>query len=103
MLTDNVPCGILRRWVLEAGVRLVRRGRLPRVDDAVYCTAEELADDPARRRRRPAPLCAAVRRNEQAWVRAHPGPALVGPAGDLPDLRYLPTHGRQMNEAVLWG
>ena len=42
-LTDNVPCGILRRWVLEAGVRLVGRGRLPRVDDAVYCTADELA------------------------------------------------------------
>ncbi len=48
-LTDNVPCGILRRWVLEAGVRLVERGRLPRVDDAVYCTADELvaADFPA--------------------------------------------------------
>ena len=101
-LTDNVPCGILRRWVLEAGVRLVGRGRLPRVDDAVYCTADELVaalsggDDAL------APL-ASLRRNEQAWVRAHPGPAVVGPSGDLPDLRYLPKHGRQMNEAVLWG
>ncbi len=24
VLTDNLPCGILRRWVLEAGLRLVR-------------------------------------------------------------------------------
>lgn len=102
VLTDNVPCGILRRWVLEAGVRLVRRGRLPRVDDVVYCTADELQlalrggdDDLA--------SPAAQRRNEQAWVRAHPGPAVVGTTGDLPDLRYLPKHGRQMNEAVLWG
>ena len=44
VLTDNVPCGILRRWVLEAGRRLVGGGRLGRVDDAVFCTAEELAE-----------------------------------------------------------
>lgn len=101
VLTDNVPCGILRRWVLEAGARLVGRGRLPRVDDAVYCTADELVSA-LRGDDEPAPA-AARRRNEQAWVRAHPGPAMVGPSGDLPDLRYLPSHGRQMNEAVLWG
>jgi pyruvate,water dikinase len=102
VLTDNVPCGILRRWVLEAGVRLVARGRLPRLDDAVFCTADELVlalrggdvDLPAR---------AAQRRSEQAWVRAHPGPAVVGDPGNLPDLRYLPRHGRAMNEAMLWG
>ena len=102
VLTDNIPCGILRRWVLEAGERLVRNGRLPRVDDAVYCTAEELAtalrgvDNDLSPR-------AARRRSEQAWVRAHPGPAVVGTPGDLPDLRYLPKHGRQMNEGMLWG
>ncbi len=44
VLTDELPCGILRRWVLEAGLRLVGRGRLARVDDAVFCTADELAD-----------------------------------------------------------
>jgi pyruvate,water dikinase len=101
-LTDNVPCGILRRWVLEAGVRLVGRGRLPRVDDAVHCTADELVSALRGGDHDLAPA-AARRRNEQAWVRAHPGPALVGSSGDLPDLRYLPRHGRQMNEAVLWG
>lgn len=102
VLTDNVPCGILRRWVLEAGARLVRRGLLMRVDDAVYCTADELAsalrgtgDDLA--------PCVAERRSEEAWVRAHPGPAVVGSTGDLPNLRYLPKHGRMMNDAMLWG
>lgn len=102
VLTDNVPCGILRRWVLEVGVRLVGRGRLPRVDDAVYCTADELVSALRGGADELAPA-AARRRNEQAWVRAHPGPALVGPSGDLPNLRYLPKHGRQMNQAVLWG
>lgn len=102
VLTDNVPCGILRRWVLEAGERLVRSGRLPRVDDAVFCTAQELVaalrtgDDDL-------PSRAARRRSEHAWVRAHPGPTVVGSPGDPPDLRYLPEHGRRMNEAMLWG
>ena len=102
VLTDNVPCGILRRWVLEAGERLVRRGRLPRIDDAVYCTADELAETLLGGREELGPL-AARRRGEQAWVRAHPGPALVGVPDSPPDLRYLPAHGRRMNEALLWG
>ena len=100
-LTDNVPCGILRRWVLEAGERLVASGSLQRVADAVYCTADELALALAGGAE-VAPE-AARRRNEEAWVRAHPGPAVVGDTGDLPDLRYLPKAGRRMNEAVLWG
>lgn len=101
-LTDNIPCGILRRWVIEAGRRLVERGRLSRVEDAVYCTADELSAslrgdgvDPA--------AAAARRRGEQAWTRAHPGPAVVGNLDDPPDLRWLPRHGRRMNEAVAWG
>ncbi len=101
-LTDNVPCGILRRWVLEAGERLVGRGQLPRVADAVYCTAEELAQALSGRGEDVAPA-AARRRNEEAWVRAHPGPTVVGETGVLPDLRYLPGPGRRMNEAMLWG
>ena len=102
VLTDNLPCGILRRWVLEVGRRLVARGRLPRVDDAVFCTADELAaalrggaDD--------LESVVALRRGEQAWTRAHPGPAVVGELDELPDLRFLPSHGRRMNEAILWG
>jgi pyruvate,water dikinase len=101
VLTDNVPSGILRRWVLEAGRRLVASGRLTRVDDAVFCTADELAEalrgDPDDLQ----PLVAR-RRGEQAWTRAHPGPAVVGELDEMPDLRYLPSHGRRMNEAMLW-
>lgn len=101
-LTDNVPCGVLRRWVLEAGERLVRRGGLSRIDDAVYCTADELSRA-LRGDARDLIRVAAHRRNEAAWVRAHPGPMLVGDPGELPDLKYLPKHGRRMNEAIMWG
>ena len=101
VLTDNVPSGILRRWVLEAGARLVRRGRLARVDDAVFCTADELADALQGGTEELEPLVAR-RRGEQAWTRAHPGPAVVGELDELPDLRFLPSHGRRMNEAMLW-
>ena len=102
VLTVNIPCGILRRWVLEAGRHLVERGQLARVDDAVFCTASELAallrGDPSLELESQV----ARRRGEQAWVRAHPGPKLVGQPDDIPDLRFLPKHGRRMNEAVLW-
>jgi rifampicin phosphotransferase len=101
VLTDNLPCGILRRWVLEAGLRLVGRGRLARVDDAVFCTAAELADALRGGTDELEPLVAR-RRGEQAWTRAHPGPAVVGELDELPDLRFLPSHGRRMNEAMLW-
>jgi rifampicin phosphotransferase len=102
VLTDNVPCGILRRWVLEAGRRLVGRGLLARVDDAVFCTADELVDA-VRGGSEGLDLLVAQRRGEQAWTRAHPGPAVVGVLDELPDLRFLPSHGRRMNEAMLWG
>lgn len=102
VLTDNVPCGILRRWVLEAGRRLVRSGPLGRVDDAVFCTAEELAAALQGGTGSLEPRVAR-RRGEQAWTRAHPGPAVVGELDEIPDLRYLPAHGRRMNEAMLWG
>jgi rifampicin phosphotransferase len=101
-LTDNIPCGILRRWVVAAGQRLVERGRLTRVDNAVFCTADELAgafrDDDQNLE-----SLAARRRGEQAWTRANPGPTVVGQLDDPPDLRLLPRHGRRMNEAVNWG
>jgi rifampicin phosphotransferase len=42
------------------------------------------------------------RRGEQAWVRAHPGPTVVGPTGPMPSLRFLPKHGRHINQAMFW-
>lgn len=102
MLTDNIPSGILRRWVLEAGRRLVERGSIGRVDDAVFCTADELervligTPDPS------LASTAMRRRGEQAWVRAHPGPTVVGSTGPMPSLRFLPKHGRHINQAMFW-
>ena len=101
-LTDNIPCGILRRWVLEAGRRLAQGGDLARADDAVFCRADELASSLGGN---PSPDLAAHvarRRGEQAWVRAHPGPAIVGTPDEIPDLRFLPKQGRRINEAMLW-
>lgn len=102
ILTDNVPCGILRRWVLEAGRRLVLRGDLARVEDAVFCTADELAASFDGIPEVPLETHVARRRGEQAWVRSHPGPTLVGEPDEMPDVRFLPKHGRRMNEAILW-
>jgi len=102
VLTDNTPCGILRRWVLEAGHRLVHKGDLARVEDAVFCTADELVAAMGGIPETPLETHVARRRGEQAWVRSHPGPTLVGEPDEMPDVRFLPEHGRRMNEAMLW-
>ncbi len=102
LLTDNVPLGLLRRWLVEVAGRLVDRGLLDRRDDAAYLefgelamvlTGGELAD--ARR-------LVTQRRGEEAWTRAHPGPAFVGTPGAPPDVRHLPSAGRRINAAMLW-
>lgn len=103
VLTDNIPCGILRRWVVAAGHRLVERGRLTRVDNAVFCTADELAGALRGDDDQDLESLAALRRGEQAWTRANPGPTVVGELDDPPNLRLLPRHGRRMNDAVNWG
>jgi len=102
VLTDNTPCGILRRWVLEAGRRLVHKGDLARVEDAVFCTADELVVAIGGISETPLETNVARRRGEQAWVRSHPGSTIVGEPDEMPDVRFLPSHGRRMNEAILW-
>ncbi len=72
------------------------------MDDAVFCTAIELADALLDGTEDLEPLVSR-RRGEQAWTRAHPGLPVVGTLDDLPDLRFLPAHGRRLNEAMLWG
>lgn len=102
ILTDNVPSGILRRWVLEAGRRLVERRLLGRVDDVVFCLGDELEGVLSGDTELDLRPIVTRRRGEQAWVKAHPGPVVVGASGPMPDLRYLPEHGRRMNEALFW-
>jgi len=101
ILTEQIPVGLLRRGALEAGHRLVTRGRLASAQDALMLSAEELrqamgSDEDLRR-------TVALRRSEIAWVRANPGPMTYGPApGPAPDLRGLPEPARRLNRALLW-
>jgi rifampicin phosphotransferase len=103
VLTDTMPNGLLRLAALEIGRRLVAAGRLPRPDDAVWLTDDEL---------RAALGCADVtdlrarvarRRAEQAWVRANPGPPLYGdPPSPPPPEDALPPQAQRVNGAMAW-
>ncbi|MCC7536377.1 MAG: hypothetical protein IT379_09195 [Deltaproteobacteria bacterium] len=103
-LTEGLPCGLVRRLLLEIGARLVRAGRLIAPGDVVFldkqelCSAltSELRGETARARVR-------RRRAERAWVLAHPGPMLVGPPPvPEPDVRGLPTAARRLLKALSW-
>lgn len=101
VLTDSVPSGLLRRWLVEVGHRLTARGLLAQTEDAAYATVDELVralrggDGDLR-------VGVARRRGEYAWVRAHPGPEYVGRKGRPPDVSLLPPAGRRLNGALLW-
>jgi pyruvate,water dikinase len=101
LLTDQLPTGLLRRVALEVGRRLIERGQLARMQDAVMLTADELRGAvesgcdmrPVVRQRKA----------EHAWVRGNPGPMLYGPPpGKMPDLRGLPEPARRINAALLF-
>jgi len=103
-LTDNLPCGLMRRLLLEGGRRLCDCGHLRRAQDAAWLRETEFRDA----------LSGAVapdlrtrvdrRRAEQKWVSVHPGPAVLGGSPSPPrDLRGLPSAARRINEAVAWG
>lgn len=101
-LTDNVPNGLLRRALMAVGRRLVRRGRLSRADDARFLTFDEL--EPALAGGLTDLRALTERRHaEDRWVRANPGPEVMGPApAQPPDIRWLPAAGRRINRAVMW-
>jgi rifampicin phosphotransferase len=102
-LTDNLPAGLVRRCLLEAGRRLCERGHLRSAHDAAWLREAELREALSGR---PAPDLAtrpARRRAEHAWVRAHPGPEVLGPPpAEAPDLRGLPAAARRINQAIIW-
>lgn len=102
LYTDNLPSGLMRRWALEVGRRLVERGQLPRATDAVMLASDELRAALGGKLADPAAVATRVRA-ELAWVRAHPGPLHYGPApGQMPDVRGLPAAARRINGAMLW-
>ncbi len=102
IIVGDRPFALLRRTMLEAGRRLAARGDLPTVADAAYLFIDEvraafdgqiIADLTDR---------VVQRRGEEAWVRAHPGPAYVGEQAPPPDISRLPEPLRKVNEPVLW-
>lgn len=102
IIVGDRPFALLRRAMLDAGGRLAARGMLPSSADAAYLFIDEirsaLASVPV------SDLTDRVvrRRGEEAWARAHPGPAYIGGQAPPPDTCRLPSALRQVNEPVLW-
>jgi pyruvate,water dikinase len=102
--TEGLPCGLIRRTLLAIGSRLSQRGALHAAGDVSYLHKDELApalngtlDGETAAER------ASRRRAEHAWMLAHPGPLVVGPAPvPDPDLRGLPAAARRIMTGVLW-
>ncbi len=102
--TESLPCGLVRRVLLEIGARLTSSGALRSPDDVSFLEVGELGpalegnlsgETAAERVRR--------RRSERAWVLAHPGPPFHGPAPVTPpDVRGLPKAARRVTQAMLW-
>jgi rifampicin phosphotransferase len=102
--TEGLSNGLIRRASLEVGRRLVARGVLRHATDIGYLERDEMA----------AALAGTLtgerafdrvnrRRAEEAWVRAHPGPPIHGPAPvPPPSLRGLPAACRRLMTAALW-
>jgi pyruvate,water dikinase len=102
--TEGLPCGLVRRALVEVGRRLAAAGTLRTAEDVVYLEVQELrpallggleGESAAERARR--------RRAERAWVLAHPGPLVHGPAPvPPPDLRGFPKGARRIIDAAMW-
>lgn len=102
--TEGLPCGLVRRVLLEIGTRLTAAGALGSPGDVSFLEADELrpalegtlSGETAQERVR-------RRRAEHAWVLAHPGPSVHGPAPvPAPDVRGLPKAARRTMQAALW-
>jgi phosphohistidine swiveling domain-containing protein len=104
LYTEGLSNGLIRRASLEVGRRLVERGVLREATDIGYLERNEMA----------AALASTLtgeraidrvnrRRAEAAWVRAHPGPPIHGPAPvPPPNLRGFPAACRRLMNAGLW-
>lgn len=101
ILTDQMVIGLVRRAGLDAGRRLVARGLIHEVEDAMMLGVDQIED--ALGRGADARALVDRHRRELAWVRSNPGPAHYGAAPAAPpSLRGLPKAGRRVNEALLF-
>ncbi|WP_199513861.1 PEP/pyruvate-binding domain-containing protein [Nucisporomicrobium flavum] len=99
--TVSRPLAVLHHAALAIGVRLAERGQVDQPGDAFMLDADELIaalEDRSDQRE------VVLRRlGERAWVLAHPGPDVYGPApADPPPLSLLPGPARFAMEAFLW-
>ncbi|MDX1619970.1 MAG: PEP/pyruvate-binding domain-containing protein [Nitriliruptorales bacterium] len=102
--TDNVPTALVRRAALEIGRRLARNGRLDHPEDAVWLEIEELKQELSGSRAH-GDLRSTIerRKGERRYVRANPGPDVIGPEpSPPPDVRGLPKAARRTNGALMW-
>jgi pyruvate,water dikinase len=112
--TFGVPMALLRRAVLEHGVRLVERNVLGRRDDVFWLTLPQASAALRTASPQAAPATApAVRaevarsvaraRGERAWIEQHRAPATYGhrPAPP-PALDALPAEARFALRAMMW-
>jgi pyruvate,water dikinase len=86
---SNVPFALMRTTLLELGTRLTAQGTLEQRDDIFFLEFEEARAVGAEDR----DLHATVRqrKGEQAWARAHPGPAFYGqPPPPPPSMTAFP-------------
>jgi phosphohistidine swiveling domain-containing protein len=118
--TNSVPLALLRRAVLEHGVRLVARGVLAQRDDVFGLTlpqtvaalvgsavtggtaraGAEVSDALGSAEVRQLVADARARR---AWTEAHPAPASYGRRpGPMPSLDALPSEARFAMRVLLW-
>ena len=102
--TEGLPCGLVRRVLLEIGARLTAAGALHTPGDVSFLHRDELG--PALQDKLDGDTAAARvsrRRAEQAWVLAHPGPLIQGPPPVAdPDIRGLPAAAQRILRGVLW-
>jgi pyruvate,water dikinase len=100
LLTAAWPAGLLRRAMLEAGRRLVDRGRLEDTDHAVELTVAELAGALEGRSGAPSAADASERAAARRVLSAHRPPASLGRPQDLP-LGALPPAVAELATALL--
>jgi rifampicin phosphotransferase len=102
--TEGLSTGLIRRASLEVGRRLVKRGVLQDASDIGYLERGEMAAALAGTLDGERAIDRVNRRKaEDAWVRAHPGALVHGPAPvPPPSLRGLPPACRRLMKAALW-
>lgn len=101
--TDNMPCGLIRRALVEIGTRLASRGTLASPQDAAFLHIDEVRAALDGALEADVQHRVSARRAEHDWVLDHPGPAILGDTpAPPPDMRGLPTEARRVNAAFTW-